>query len=109
MAMDKKCGNRHPVEDDENLRDVVAVSQNDETMGSDEADGLHARVTIDTNSFKTADEFTFASTITTFVADRLQDDGYEVPEELKSCAQNMTMTEEGRLELFWHSFIVVDL
>lgn len=104
MAMDKKRGGQHPVENDEKLG-VVTVTQNDETLPNDEADGPHARVTIDTNSFQNVGEFNFASTITTVVAGRLQDDGYEVPEELKNCAQNMVLTKEGRLGLFRHCFI----
>ena len=102
--MDKKRGGQHPVENDEKLG-VVTVTQNDETLPNDEADGPHARVTIDTNSFQNVGEFNFASTITTVVAGRLQDDGYEVPEELKNCAQNMVLTKEGRLGLFRHCFI----
>ena len=104
MAMDKKRGGQHPVENEEKLG-VVTVTQNDETLPNDEADGPHARVTIDTNSFQNVGEFNFASTITTVVAGRLQDDGYEVPEELKNCAQNMVLTKEGRLGLFRHCFI----
>ena len=105
MAMDKKRGSQYPVENDEKLGGVVTVTQNDETLPIDEADGPHTRVTIDTNSFQNVGEFNFASTITAVVAGRLQDDGYEVPEELKNCAQNMVLTKEGRLGLFRHCFI----
>ena len=104
--MNKKYGNQHPVEDDENLRGVVPVTQNDETLPIDEADGTHARVTIDTSSFQNEGEFNFTSILTTVFADRLQEDGYEGQEELKTFAQNMVLTKEGRLGLFWYSFIV---
>ena len=39
MAMDKKRGSQHPVENDEKLGGVVTVTQNDETLPIDEADG----------------------------------------------------------------------